>query len=68
MKELRNLRKLSGLSQKQLADELNVGQCAVSKWEQGCAYPKAALLPKLADALGCTIDALYGRGEENENV
>ena len=30
-------------------------------WENGSILPNAAKLPELADALGCSIDALYGR-------
>ena len=49
-----------GLTQNQLAKELNVSFQAVSKWENGSAYPDIELLPKLAAALSTTVDALLG--------
>ena len=45
----------------QLADAMNVSPGAVNKWVYGKANPSADKLPALADLLGCTIDALYGR-------
>lgn len=52
------------LSQRDLASLLDVQHVAVSKWESGSMYPTADRIPKIADALGCTIDALYGRSDE----
>jgi len=33
----------------------------VLAWETPGRYPEAEKLPRIADALGVTIDALYGR-------
>ena len=55
----------AGLSQKQLAEILQVTQAAVANWEAGTAYPRAAQLPELAAALHCTIDELYQPPEES---
>ena len=55
----------AGLSQKQLAEILQVTQAAVANWEAGAAYPRAAQLPELAAALHCTIDELYQPPEES---
>lgn len=57
-----------GFTQQVLADRLGEKRATIAKWEQDGSFPRASALPKLADTLGCTIDALYGRGEENENV
>lgn len=55
-------RKESGLTQNQLAQSLGVSFQAVSKWENGTAYPDIAILPKLAAVLNTTTDALLGYG------
>ena len=61
MKGLKRLRLERNLTQKQLAKMVNVSQSNIAMWETGAAMPNAAKLPELADALHCTIDALYGR-------
>lgn len=48
-------RKELGLTQKQLAGQLNVSDRAVSKWERGAGFPDIALLEPLADVLGRTV-------------
>lgn len=53
-------RKELGFTQQELADKLNISFQAVSKWENGAAYPDIELLPKLAASLGTTVDALLG--------
>lgn len=60
---------MANLTQKQLAEQLNVSQSNIAMWETGAAMPSASKLPELADLLHCTIDALYGReppGEEEK--
>lgn len=52
------LRVAKKLSQTQLAQLLNVNQTAVSQWERGVSRPRAAMLKKLADVLGVTVDHL----------
>lgn len=60
------LRKERGFTQEHLGQMLGVSAQAVSKWEKGGA-PDVDLLPALADALGVTIDALFGR-EAGERI
>lgn len=55
-----NKRKALGLTQQKLADSLHVSSQAVSKWENGTAYPDITLLPELASVLKTTVDALLG--------
>lgn len=57
---IRRLREARGISMSELATSMGVSITAVSKWENGQAYPSADKLPRLAGALGCTIDELYG--------
>ena len=52
-------------TQEKLGSLIGVTTQAVSKWERG-GTPDAEILPQLADALGVSIDALYGR--ENQDV
>ena len=42
------LRKEKGLTQKELAAQLNVTDKAVSKWERGLCYPDISLLSPLS--------------------
>ena len=60
--DLRSIRKEKGMKQEELAAMVGVSPQAVSKWEQG-GMPDAALLPAIADALGVSIDRLFGRGQ-----
>lgn len=51
-------RKALGLTQMQLAAQLQVSNRTVSKWENGDGFPDISLLPGLAAALDITIDEL----------
>lgn len=51
-------RKELGLTQKELAEKLNITDKAVSKWERGIACPDTATIPKLAQTLGISIEEL----------
>ena len=59
-------RKELGLTQKDLAEKLDITDKAVSKWERGLACPDTALIPKLAVILGITIEELmqYMKGPD----
>ena len=46
------LRKASGLTQKQLAEKLNVSDKAVSRWERDECAPDLSLIPVLAEIYG----------------
>lgn len=54
------LRREIGLTQEQLGALVSVSAQAVSKWEKG-GMPDSELLPAIADALGVTVDTLFGR-------
>lgn len=50
-----------GLTQKALAEQLNISDRAVSKWERGMGFPDISLIEPLADALGLTVlELLHG--------
>lgn len=59
-------RRSKNLTQQVLADMLGVKRSTVAMWETGTSLPRADLLPKLADVLGCTVDELL-RPEKKEN-
>ena len=54
-------RKEKSLTQEALAKKLDVTNQAVSKWENDQCCPDTLLLPKIADILDVSIDALFGR-------
>lgn len=52
------LRKEKGMTQKDLADMLNITDKAVSKWERNIAFPDTATIPKVAEILGISVEEL----------
>lgn len=52
------LRREKGLSQQELADEMNVTRQAISKWESGNVMPNLDNLICLSKLYGVTIDSL----------
>ncbi|MBQ9784075.1 MAG: helix-turn-helix transcriptional regulator [Clostridia bacterium] len=52
------LRRERGMTQKELAEQLNVTDKAVSKWERDQSYPDTGTIPHLAKILGISIDEL----------
>ncbi len=57
-KRLYDLRVAQGLSQKDLADMLNISNKAVSKWENAAAKPSLEVLIELAKIFNITLDEL----------
>lgn len=57
---IKELRKSKKLSQKDLADILNVHQTAVSQWEQKRTMPDIDMIKKLANYFGVTTDYILG--------
>ncbi|MCR5682651.1 MAG: helix-turn-helix transcriptional regulator [Clostridiales bacterium] len=57
---IRKFRTARGLTQEALGEQVGLSGQAVSKWETSDTYPDPTLLPTLADALGVTVDALFG--------
>lgn len=53
-----SIRREKGLTQKDLAEKLNVTDKAVSKWERDIALPDINTLPELANILGISIEEL----------
>ncbi len=58
--QISKFRKAAGLTQEELGDALGISGQAVSRWECG-GTPDVTLMPAIADKLGVSIDALFGR-------
>ena len=61
MNRICELRKQNKLTQKALAEKLQVDQSAVSYWECGRAFPDTQKQIMLADLFGVSIDYVLGR-------
>lgn len=55
---VKSAREKRGITQQDIAVALDIDQSTVSLWESGKTSPRAKLLPKLAQILGCTVDEL----------
>ena len=62
--KLYKLRKNSGLSQEQLAEQLNVSRQAISKWESGTAVPESEKLVAISNYFSVSVDYLLKDDEE----
>lgn len=56
--QISRLRAVRGLSQEELANELQVSRQSVSKWETNGSVPELDKLMKLSDLFGVTLDEL----------
>ena len=63
---LRYQRELKGLSQLELAAQINTSHQNVNRWERGTVLPNIDFCVRLADFYGITVDELIGR--ENANI
>ena len=61
------LRKVNGMTQKQLADLLNVSDKTVSRWERDEGAPDLSLIPVIAEIFNVTCDELL-KGERNPDA
>lgn len=61
-----HLRKEKRLTQKQLADQMNISDRTISKWERGYGCPDVSLLPSLSTLLGVNIENILN-GELSSN-
>ena len=58
------LRTEAGLTQLQLAEQLNYSDKSVSKWERGDAIPDVIVMKAMADLFGVTVDFLITSHDE----
>lgn len=64
--KLYQLRKKSGLSQEQLAEQLKVSRQAISKWESGSAFPESEKLIIISNYFGVSVDYLLKDNVEDD--
>lgn len=62
-----SLRKEKKMTQRQLADALNISDKTISKWERGLGCPDVSLLHELSEVLGVNVGKiLLGNLQSNE--
>ena len=61
-----NLRKAKGMTQKDLAERMNVTDKAVSKWERNLSCPDVNSIPRLAEVLGIGVEELMTAAPKQE--
>ncbi len=72
-KILKNLRTEKGLTQKKLAEILNLDESTICRYEKGSCLPSQKILFKMCDYFDISLDKLLGRkeilnaGEEKTN-
>ena len=59
---IQHQRRAAGMTQKELAEKLNISFQAVSKWENGDTLPDTGILLELCDLLNTTADKLLNGG------
>lgn len=64
---IKNLREKRKMTQHQLAEQINVSDKTVSKWETGRGYPDVSLIEPLSAALGVSVIELFS-GENVTNA
>lgn len=64
--KLYTLRKKSGLSQEQLAEQLSVSRQAISKWESGTSVPESDKLIIISNYFKVSLDYLLKEDDEQQ--
>ena len=64
--KIRTLRKSKGMSQEELAGQVNISRQAVSRWENGTALPDADNIVQLSKLFGVTTDYLLMNSYESD--
>lgn len=65
---LKKLREVRKLGQKNLAEMLGVGTSTVAGWETGYRNPDREMLVKIADIFDVSVDSLLGRYRFDDQV
>lgn len=65
-KKLKNLRELANMSQKDLADKINVSTVMISQYENNKKMPSRETIKKIAEVFGISSSDLIGDNTEEE--
>lgn len=57
--KLKAYRNENKVTQQQIADLIGVTSQSISKWEREESYPDIAILPLLAQTIGCKVDDFF---------
>ena len=66
-KKLKELRKSRGITQKELAEKMQISESAISLYEHNNRLPEYATLFKMAEYFDCSLDYLLGREEAEKS-
>ncbi|MFU2194760.1 helix-turn-helix domain-containing protein [Streptococcus pluranimalium] len=64
---LKKYRQDNGLTQAELAEQLDVSDKTISKWENGETYPSKRNMMRLSDQLGVSIESLLIESSQKES-
>jgi transcriptional regulator with XRE-family HTH domain len=67
-KNLQYIRTLAGITQEQMAEQLNVSRQSVSKWESGISFPEMDTILKICDLYDTDLDTLLRGSVENSKM
>lgn len=67
-KRMKQVRKMRGYTQEDIANKLSVSVSAVKKWEQDKTDPNTDLFIQLADYLNVSLDYLLNRSDELSTI
>lgn len=65
VEQLKTLRKINGLTQKELAEKLKIKQNLYSDWENGKSEPNIEMLVRISDYFDVSLDYLMGGKMKN---
>lgn len=65
---IRELRRQRGMTQRELAEKMQVSFQTISKWENGINLPDVTHLPKLAEIFGVRTDVILGLEPADEKA
>ncbi len=66
--KIKHLRTKANLTQKELAEKMNVTFQTISKWESDINEPDIESIRRLSNIFGCSIEYLFSQEEEEEKI